>query len=319
MKHFLAAWMALMTATTSLGCDVCGIFLGIQPHDRTSSASLFWRYRRLEGTLATGGVPLPVKHGNHATTDAVPAQDQHYRELYQVAEVRGDIWWSDRWATLVSVPLVNNYRAVDGIIDNDVYGIGDPFFITRYLVVNTKCTTTDERTVHRVMLGGGAKLPLGRTDVLYNGGEVVHDQHPGSGSWDLLLSAEYMVRRGSNGASLNMVARRNGTNDHDYRMGHGLSTTVEYFHRWDIGDWKVLPSVGAYHELAGLDAEVGEPVSGTGSSTFFTHTGVRLWWRSIGITTTYQRAIAQHIGADMIPNKERFVLGLTYNFNTNSN
>ena len=240
------------------------------------------------------------------------------RDSYQVAELRGDLWWSPRFATLVSLPLVNNYRAVDGIIQNDVYGMGDPLFITRYLLVNTKCLTEDERTVHRVMIGAGAKLPLGRHDMTYNGHEVETDQQPGTGSLDLLASTEYMVRRGRNGARLSMIGRYTGSNADEYRLGHGLSTTVEAFRRFDFGaDWKLMPSLGMYHELSGKDAMDGSSVQGTGSSTLFTHAGVRVWWRSWGFTSTFQYAVARTLGEQMIPNRERVVLGLTYNLVNN--
>ncbi|MBK8498576.1 MAG: hypothetical protein IPL52_07095 [Flavobacteriales bacterium] len=316
MKFILSFWMALLLPSISIGCDVCGIFLGIQPHDRTTSFSLLWRYRRLEGTLPAA-LSLVPKHGAHdATTLATP--ETHYRELYQVAEFRGDIWWKPRFATLVSLPLVNNYRAVDGIIRNDVYGVGDPLFIARYLLVNTKCLSMDERTVHRVLLGAGAKLPLGRHDMTYRGGEVEHDQQPGSGSLDLLASAEYMVRRGRNGASLSLIGRGNGANADGHRMGHGLSTTIEAFRRYDIGEhWKLMPSLGIYHELSGKDAMSGEPAQGTGSSTLFTHAGVRVWWRSWGLSSTFQYAVAHALGDEMIPNRERVVIGLTYNLINN--
>ena len=317
MKCILVAWAALWLPSISMGCDVCGIFLGIQPHDRTSSFSLLWRYRHLEGTLPGSLALSAPKHGGHDHGSSTSG-GTHYRELYQVVEFRGDLWWSQRFATLVSVPLVNNYRAVDGIIRNDVYGVGDALFITRYLLVNTKCLTPDERTVHRVLLGAGAKLPLGRSDMTYNGEPVDIDQQPGTGTWDLLATAEYMVRRGRHGGSLSMIGRYNGTNAEEYQLGHGLSTTIETFRRWDFGaNWKLMPSLGMYHELSGRDAMGGESVPGTGSSTLFTHATARVWWRSWGLSGTFQYAVARSSGDLMIPNRERIVIGLTYNLVNN--
>lgn len=312
MRFILACGMAMLPFLGN-ACDVCGIFLGVQPHDRTTSYSLLWRFRHLEGTIPNLSKALP-KHGGHSGAIASASARSHYRELYQVAELRGDIWWGQRFATLVSLPLVNNYRAVDGIISNDVYGLGDPLIIGRYLLVNTRCTTTEERTVHRLMLGGGAKFPLGAHDLTYNDREVDHDQQPGTGSWDWLASAEYMVRRGRNGASFTAIGRWNGADSEAHRMGHGLSTTVDLFRRWDLGEnWKVMPSLGAYHELSGKDVIDGVTDDGTGGSTLFASAGTRVWWRSIGLQVIFQRAVAHDLGDEMIPNKERMVLGLTYN------
>ncbi|MBK9176495.1 MAG: hypothetical protein IPM46_09180 [Flavobacteriales bacterium] len=311
------ALLAALLPFMGMACDVCGIFLGIQPHDRTSSISLLYRYRHLEGTvptaLLTKGSP---KHGDHIATTANGAS--RYRELYQVAELRADIWLSDRFAVLAAIPVVNNYQAVDGIIRADVYGIGDPLVLGRYLVANTKCTTTDERTVHRLLLGAGAKLPLGRNDLTYSDAEVGHDLQPGTRTWDALLSAEYSVRHDRNGGSLTTISRVNTGNADGHRMGHGLSTTLEAFRRYDLReDLKLMPSLGVYHELSGKDAHNGEAMSGTGSSTFFTHTGFRVWWRSWAIMGTFQYAIVRHLGEQMIPNRERVVVGLTYNLKQN--
>jgi hypothetical protein len=320
MKLKNALWVVLLWPSMGKACDVCGIFLGIQPHDRASNISLLYRYRRLEGTLpAIPPVAMPTKHGGHANTALVPqATEHHYRELYQTLELRADLWLSQRWAVLVSLPVVNNYQALDGYVAADIYGVGDPLLLGRYLVANTRCTTTEERTVHRLSLGGGAKVPLGQHGLRYRDAEAPHDLQPGTGTWDLLASAEYRMRHGRNGASLTAIGRRNGTDADGMRMGHGLSATAECFRRFDIGDdWRIMPSLGAYHELTGKDAMQGEAAAGTGSSTLFTHASVRVWWRSWGIQGTFQFAVARRLGKQMVPNRERAIIGLTYNITNN--
>jgi hypothetical protein len=315
MKWILAMGMALM-ASRGMACDVCGIFLGVQPHDRTSSVSLLWRARLMEGTLTFARPASPNKHGGHGVSGVALTGEDRYRELYQVLELRADLWLADRFALLVSLPAVNNYRAVNGFIGTDIYGIGDPLLIGRYLVANTKCTDTLDRTVHRLMLGGGAKLPLGRNDLTYNNERVSEDLQPGTGTWDLLASAEYMVRAGRNGAAVTVVGRYNTANNAGYRLGHGLSSTVELFRRWDLRDGaiKLMPSLGVYHELAGRDAELDVVHNGTGSSTLFAHAGARLWWRNWMLSLTYQQAVAWQLGDLMVPNRMRIVTGLAYNF-----
>ncbi len=317
MRALLASWL-LLSATLGQACDVCGIFLGIQPHDRSNSVSLLYRYRHLEGRIEPA-ISL-AKHGGHAHGD-MPGMDTmsfHHREYYQVMEMRADVWLGERFVLLASVPLVNNYSAIDGFIRADVYGVGDPLLIGRCMVVNTRALTEKERTVHRLLLGGGAKLPLGRSDRTYEGRPVSMDQQPGTGTWDLLGTIEYLVRHGRHGAAVTLIGRANGSDAHAYRLGHGLSTTAEVFHRWDLGERiKLMPSIGLYHELTGLDAEGDVSVQGTGGSTLFTHAGLRMWWRSWGFQAMFQNAIAHDLGQLMIPNRERIILGMTFNFNNN--
>lgn len=315
MRIFFAVVGLLMLPTWGQACDVCGIFLGIQPHDRTSSVSLLYRFRQLEGDLlqATSLAAVP-KHGGHGVEGIALTGNDHYRELYQVVELRADIWLSDRIAVLASIPAVNNYRAVNGYVSTDIYGLGDPLVIGRYMVANTKCLTLDEKVVHRLMLGAGAKLPLGRSDVQFLDQAVAVDMQPGTATLDLLGSVEYMVRYMRNGAALTMIARHNGTNSHEYRLGHGISTTAEVFRRYDLGDnVKLMPSLGLYHELSGRDAENGNSVQGTGSSTLFTHVGSRMWWRNWMLSATFQYAAMRDMGELMVPNRMRIVTGVTYN------
>lgn len=320
MRSFLAG-IALLTATSSMACDVCGIFIALQPHDRVSSFSLLYRYRHLEGpvrpmiALDQGG----PKHGGHGHDGDLPGDGERYhRELYQVVEARADFWLGQRWAVMVSLPVANSYSAVDGYIMADVAGVGDPLLLVRHQLANTRCLTPDERTVHRVLAGMGVKAPVGRTDLRFQERPVAMDLQPGTGTWDLLGSAEYLVRRGRTGAATMLIGRLNGTNADNYRLGNGLSTTAEVFRRWDIGaNAFLMPSLGLYHEFTGRDADSGTAVAGTGGSTFFTHAGCRVWWRAWGLQVFFQKAVAHAIGDLMVPNRERVVAGITYNLVNN--
>jgi hypothetical protein len=315
MRTILAAWGLLLLPAMAQACDVCGIFLGIQPHDRTSSVSLLWRVRHLEGHLSTPGLLAQPKHGGHGVEGVALTGNDHYRELYQVMELRADLWLGQRFALLASLPAVNNYRAVNGIITTDVYGMGDPLLIGRYMVANTKCLTMDERVVHRLMLGAGAKLPMGRDDLRFLDVPVAVDLQPGTGTWDLLGTVEYMVRHGRNGGAVTMIGRHNGRNAAGYQLGHGLSTTAEVFRRWDFGDHvKWMPSLGIYHELAGGDVEDDAFVRGTGSSTLFAHMGSRVWWQNWMLMLNLQYAVKADVGELLVPNRMRIVTGIAFNF-----
>jgi hypothetical protein len=65
MKPILCLMAALLSCS-AFACDVCGIFLGIQPHDRRSSISLLYRYRHLEGTVGSAlALKSLPKHAGH--------------------------------------------------------------------------------------------------------------------------------------------------------------------------------------------------------------------------------------------------------------
>jgi hypothetical protein len=306
MKRITLLGALAIATLPSFGCDVCGMFMSLQPHDRTSTIGLSWRMRYREGTYTTTGFS-EAKHGG--TTAPV---NSLYREIYQVADLRADLWFGNRFAVFGSLPLVNNYQSVNGATTADLYGIGDAMVIGRYLVAGTLCGPKETRARHRFMLGAGAKLPTGACDRTYNGEAVGPDLQPGTGTVDLLGSLEYLYRKGVWGAGLNAIGRYNGEHN-DYRFGHGLNLTAEAFRLFEGGTFRIMPSAGGYLELAAQDEEFGEPVTGTGGPTLFTHLSSRVWWRSWSLGITWQHALVDQQGTLMVPNRERVIIGINYN------
>ncbi|MEO8066124.1 MAG: hypothetical protein ABI599_00385 [Flavobacteriales bacterium] len=309
-RTFLAA-LALCLALQTWACDLCGIYLNVLPHDRTHQFSLFYRMRSLSGNFTTVG---SAKHG-----DDLPAESETaIAELFQTVELRADLRVRQRWSVLVSVPFVNTYQRVNGLRMVDLYSMGDPLLIARYQVLNTKGGPDVQRAVHRLMIGGGVKLPLGKDDLTYRGYDVGHDLQPGTGTWDILATVEYALRMGRNGVAFSNVLRSNGVSSNGYRFGDGLSSTLEVFRTWTCGKAQVAPSVGAYGEFAKRDEQDGSMINSTGGNTLFSHVGARLWWRSWMLTGVWQHALINDIGSAMVPNHDRMVVGLTYMLNKNN-
>jgi hypothetical protein len=78
-----------------------------------------------------------------------------------------------------------------------------------------------------------------------------------------------------------------------------------------------MPSIGLYHETMANMSHHGETIAGTGGSTLFTHTALRAWYRNWGVQAIYQLAAIRAQGQLMVPNRERVILGLTYNLTKN--
>ncbi len=306
----------LCAALWATACDVCGIYLGVLPNDRRTSVGLFWRNRFMSGTtlLPNTSPMLQLKHGDHVAP-GVPTTEVPMTELVNVLEIRADVRLSQRVFALVSVPFVNAYRGVNGYRVLDEYGLGDPFALLRYQLVNTRCLSDEVRTVHRLLVGAGPKFPLGRHDLRIEDELASPDMQLGSGSWDLLATAEYAVRRGRTGGGVSALYRHNTANGDGHRMGHGLSVTGEAFHRFGSDTLSVSPVLGVYTEFMGYDEMDGEALSGTGGTTVFGHTGIRLWWKQFAFSAFYQPAFLNKEGADITPTRQRIVVGLTYNLN----
>ena len=306
----------LLLALPGLACDQCGcgLLLGVQPYDHATNFGLQWRMRYLKGDIhSQAAAPVSLaKHGGH--TEGPVDHSATYIETYSVLEARGQFWFGQRTSLTASIPLLNNFQSVDGIRHADIYGVGDPILLARYAVLGSTSGPDTTRLRHRFTVGLGVKLPLGRTDVVQYGELLDHDLQPGTGTWDGMLSLEYMVRGRQWGTSIGMMGRYNGVMEGGHRMGHSTAWTAEVFRIIPLGNFKLLPSVGGYLESALPDRmdDVADPT--TGGSTLFTHAGARLWWKAVGVSFTWQHALVNDLGALMIPNRERFVAGITYSF-----
>lgn len=320
MKRVFLLGALLMRMVPGTACDQCGCGLlqGIQPHDRANNFGLQWRMRYLHGDMTVPAVTTALaKHAGHGTATTTSTRNSDYTEVYQALELRGQVWLARRFSVLAAIPLVNNYQSVDNVRHADVYEIGDPMILGRYAVLSSRCGPDSAGIRYRLSVGAGAKIPLGRHDVVQYGETLDHDLQPGTGTWDGLLSLEFMLRGARWGGSLATVGRYNGVNDEGHRMGHALSGTAEVFRSFTFGKITWYPSAGGYVETALPDRHEGEEMAGTGGSTVFTHVGTRVWWRSFGISFTWQHALLQDQGELMIPNRERFIAGITYNINNN--
>jgi hypothetical protein len=320
MKKIIMLGALLFSAHWSLACDQCGcgLLLGVQPYDHANNFGLQWRMRYLHGNIANkafpGGLKM-LKHGGeaHATGNAVPASSSS-TEIYTVLEARGQFWFGQRFSLTASVPLLNNYAAVDNVREADLYAVGDPVLLGRYVVLGSRSGPDTTRLRHRLTVGLGVKVPLARQGVSQYGEVLDPDLQPSTGTWDGMASVEYSVRGKVWGTSLSLFTRYNGTMDDGYQLGHSASFTAEVFRIIPVKGIKLLPSAGGYVESALPDVNDGVKDATTGGTTVFSDLGLQLWWKGLGFSFTWQQALVNDLGSQMVPNRVRLVGGILYSF-----
>lgn len=316
MKKLFVMGALMLFALPSVACDQCscGLLLGVQPKDHANNFGLQYRMRYLRGDLL---VPVEetriLKHGGHSH-GAPDLTEAEYVEVYSVLEARGQVWVGDRASISASIPLLKNLQAVNGAAHADLYAVGDPVLLARYALF---ASTTGLDTVHlrhRFTVGLGVSLPLGRTDVVQHGERLDYDLQPGTGTWDPMMSLEYVVRGTAWGGSLSAVGRYNTEAAGGHRMGHAGTFTAEVFRIIPIKHVSLLPSAGVYGEAMLEDEMHGVPDPTTGGNTLFSSLGMQVWWRQLGLQLAWQHAVINDMGAAMVPNRHRFLAGLTYSF-----
>jgi hypothetical protein len=115
-------------------------------------------------------------------------------------------------------------------------GLGDGLVLLKYNVMGVRTGASRELT-----LGGGLKVPLGRTDLTSNGIILAEDMQSGSGSWDGIFwgyLSQGFFPTVSSSVFLSTSYRLTGTNDRDYRFGNELVANLGVRHQpWRFFDY----------------------------------------------------------------------------------
>lgn len=310
----------LFSAHWGLACDQCGcgLLLGVQPYDHANNFGLQWRMRYLNGDIMNEGAADGLKMLKHGGTvepvdGKVPASSEN-TEIYMVLEARGQFWFGQRFSLTASVPLLNNYAAVDHVTEADLYAVGDPLLLGRYVVMGSKSGPDTTRTRHRLTVGLGVKVPLAQQGVTQYGEVLDPDLQPSTGTWDAMASVEFSVRGKAWGTSLSLFGRYNGTSNDGYQLGHAVNFKADVFRVIPVKSVQLLPSAGVYAEDLMTDVVNGVSDKTTGGITVFSDLGMQLWWKDLGFSVAWQQALINDMGSQMVPNKIRLIGGLTYNF-----
>jgi hypothetical protein len=133
--------------------------------------------------------------------------------------------------TLLASAPVATHRSYDvghppGLTENyETWGLGDTLVGVRRAVVATAATS--------VVLGAGVELPTGEyqlvsPEALFDIGVLDPMLQPGSGSWDVVLSAQCSRRLSRGGLDLTgaLSYQANTTNDLGYRYGNDAITSL---------------------------------------------------------------------------------------------
>lgn len=268
--------------------------------------------RALQGTIGTPVKSLPTKHLGHL--DEYEGE-QTVNEVYQLLELRGQYFINDRFHLVLTVPVSNNYRSVGEFTNSDVYGIGDPVLLAKYQLFNTKCEDQTPKVTHRVLAGAGIKVPFGSTKKTFNNSTADIDMQPGTGSIDFFALAEYvMFIKQRWGVSANAIYKMNTANRNQFQYGNVLASNLNLFASLKLKSLIFQPALGGYMEMAAVDMDRKEKLSGTGGTVVYSTAGLYTYFGRFNWMVQFQYATLNKQGSVMLPNKFRVLAGLNYNF-----
>lgn len=309
----------LFVASNGLACDICNMSVSLTPDDTKNRISLLYRNRYATTTFSSLVYKTaPNVSGNrHSGAILLPGMEsQTHTETYSVVDLRGVYNFNDRLRIIGSLPIVRNERIINSVSQFVISGIGDPFVLGKYNLVRTN--VTDEKKVnHRVTLGGGIKIPLGRYDFSHKGSKVQHDIQAGTGTFDFLISLDYILKYKQTGMLFFTNYKMNTYNHKaDYMFGNTLNSSLNLFYSQIMKKVTILPYLGLYLEHGNKDIEMRSFEDNTGGFLLFGTAGVQLFYKDFQLEAMYQHTVANHLnGTQQLDTKNRLQIGVNYLFN----
>jgi len=305
--------------------------MGITPYDNHSNISVLYRYKSFNGypyqnqknllfptTRKYSVTPNTsnhngLRHGAHTSgvTDSVKSQRDY--EVFTTAELRGKFFIHQRIELNVVVPFVMNYNRMNEK-KQSINGIGDINAFAAYHLISKILT---EKYQHRLILGGGVKLPFG--DYYQKNRDAYRIDYmlqPGTGSVDYLGFVNYVFGYKKMGLNFNSTYKVNGENYYLERIGNSTTNYLNLFYKFRQEEiFKIFPSVQAYYEYSkGLyinDVHQGA----TTMNIFNAGVGVDLFYKNFALNMSFQLPVYEQKYESNMANTSKVMVGLTYNFN----
>ena len=309
--------MLLLTGSVAFSCDYCNCYLGLNPQYKKNTIGIRYHYMNYTGT-----------HESEMELQEMGLSKDEFWETRTRAELHGQWYATPKLKIIFSAPYVINK---EGIHDNGehqshsgadqpmthetetINGIGDPLAIAHYQVFNF--TGDSLHFSQRLFAGGGIKFPIGKWKL--EEGEEAHERvhQPGTGSWDFILSTEYLAKYKRTGMNVNLSYLIPTTNSQSYRFANRFNANMVFYYQVNAKETSIYPSIGTYFEQAGNDMDENTSVENSGGTILYAHAGIDFYFKNFSINTALQLPATQHLNQPQPEMKYRCIAGITYSFN----
>ena len=186
---------------------------------------------------------------------------------------------SSRWSVSMMLTLLQQERRTTDAFDSGEFlrtrGVGDGVLLLKYNLV--PLTVFNHR---QVTLGGGVKIPFGRTGLTSGGTLIAADMQPGTGAWDAVLwghAFQGFYRTAPVGVFATASYRITGTNDRfsgnrgGYRFGNEFTSTLGI--NW-TPTTRLEPTLALRYRSTRQDEFINDPLPNTGGRWLYLVPGI---------------------------------------------
>ncbi|WP_338760453.1 hypothetical protein WAF17_13640 [Bernardetia sp. ABR2-2B] len=309
MKNLIAfllfAISFLFISAPSKACDLCGCgagsyYLGVMPQFQKNFVGL--RYRSASFDSHLGGT------GNYSSLFET-------QERFYTAEVWARFYPTPKLQLLAFLPYQWNFQDENNKTKS-LSGMADASVIAQYEILNTTNDTISQTFEHNFFVGGGVKLPTGKSN--FDEEDVLQVANPnfqlGTGSTDFLLTSQYTIRYKKLGLTADFSYKINTENSTDYRFGNRVSSNATLFYVKQIGRFGFMPTVGTYYENSQKDKRKEKTVFDTGGNLFNAVLGTQIYTGRFMFGVSYHTPLSQNLANQKIKANDRLMIQTAFLF-----
>lgn len=258
--------------------------------------------------LNTNFIGIRYFNQSYKSTDGLYTNSPWYKENFNTVQVWARIPVVKRVQISVLLPYhFHNRETKTG--DQSINGIGDITVLGMYQLYQTHKDSTF--LVHSLMVGGGIKAPTGKFDQA-NAGAVNPSFQVGTGSWDYLLAAEYIIKRKKFGLNTLLNYTIKTENQKHYQFGNQLSYAGTFFYLYEKDKLSIAPQFGLAGEVYESNLQYNQRVRKSSGDILFGKVGFEVGRNKFSFGANAMLPISQNLASNRVEAKYRFSLNLNY-------
>jgi hypothetical protein len=292
MKRILSLMLIASAGSGTLrACDVCGCsasaqYLGVLPKAGSSFIGLQYLYNSFRSEH-------PSLFENRP--------GERTRDYYNTAQLWGRYSLGRRVQLFGFVPYRYNSQQTD-TGSYTVSGMGDVSLLANVLLL--KEDPASEAFQQQLLAGAGLKMPTGGCSGVTERDKLgLPNMQPGTGAWDVILNANYTLRRKRTGLNLDAAYTLTTANADRYKYGNRLNAGLLVFRSFSKGIVSLMPQLGFRYEHTLHDYDNYERRwlnRQSGGYMAFATAGVQVYVQRLGFRFTYQLPLSQHYAAGYV-------------------
>ncbi len=333
MRKGIIFFSLIVWATSSVACDFCNCYLGINPHYKKNSLGVRYTQSSYFGSHSDKSELMNYNLSPHDFRET-RSNIEVYSQFYPIQKLQIQVYvpyvinkeyMSDAAFEAFSSGTPNGSRlshqepAIAGSSEefvqaNTIQGMGDPLLLAHYQLFNLN-TSDSLGFKQRLLVGGGIKFPFGKSFFYATEDPLEKTHQPGSGSWDVLPSLAYLGKYKKLGMNLNVSYRIITQDKYHIQLSNRVNANLNIYRQVTKRDLFVYPSLGVYLEQAGRTTYGVKSFANSGGTLLFGHVGADLYFRKIAFSAAIHFPTLQKLNGMQPRINYRLIFGLSYSLN----